>query len=131
MMSLAHHRRQAHLALAAAVSLALLGAGVLDAFPPDRFGFYPRCPVFAATGLLCPGCGATRALAALLHGHLAEAIRWNGLVVMLLPLFAAWAIAAYRRALAGRQPVWPQAPEAGVAALLVLACGFAVLRNIS
>jgi hypothetical protein len=66
----------------------LAGAAVLVLFPPERYGFYPRCPFFEVTGLLCPGCGGTRALATLLHGNIAGALRLNGFVVALLPFAA-------------------------------------------
>jgi hypothetical protein len=72
------------------LSLVLLvfGVALLILFPPECTGFYPRCPLFTSTGLLCPGCGGTRALAALLHGDFLAAWRDNGLVVALLPFAA-------------------------------------------
>jgi len=48
--------------------------------------FFPRCPFFALTGLLCPGCGSQRAMSALLHGNITEAINYNVLLVISLPL---------------------------------------------
>ena len=42
------------------------------------------CLFRAATGYSCPGCGAQRALHALLHGYFLEAIRYN--------YFLPWAI---------------------------------------
>ena len=66
-----------------AAPLALL---CLRVFPPDRFPFYPPCPIHQYTGLLCPGCGATRALAALTHLRVAEAWHLNPLLFLLLPL---------------------------------------------
>jgi len=45
------------------------------------------CPFKAITGYPCPGCGGTRALIALLHGHIWEAIMINPLSVLLI-LFA-------------------------------------------
>jgi hypothetical protein len=67
--------------------------GVLYAFPPESSSFYWRCPFHAATGLLCPGCGGTRAVHALVHGHLSEALSLNPLAVVLLVvgfLFLSW-----------------------------------------
>lgn len=56
----------------------------------------PICPFKMITGLDCPGCGATRAANALLHGHLATAADHNLLFVALLPLalvmYAVWAL---------------------------------------
>ena len=104
-------------------------AFVLRRFPPEQYGFYPRCPFYELTGLLCPGCGATRALAALAHGNLADALHWNALVVMLLPVFVVWGAAAYRRALLGEETTWPKLPNLGVAALLAAAAAFTAIRN--
>ena len=42
----------------------------------------------AGTGWQCPGCGAARAIHALLHGHVDTAIRINLLVVFSLPWMA-------------------------------------------
>ena len=47
--------------------------------------------------LQCPGCGATRALAALLHGHVIEAMNFNALITLLLPFAAAYGIVCYIR----------------------------------
>jgi hypothetical protein len=63
----------------------LFGAAVLVLFPPERYGFYPRCPFFETTGLLCPGCGGTRAVAALLRGDFVRAWKLNPLIVSLIP----------------------------------------------
>ena len=41
------------------------------------------CPFRALTGLLCPGCGMTRAFCALGHGELRRAIRFNALSPLL------------------------------------------------
>jgi hypothetical protein len=35
------------------------------------------CPLRAVTGIPCPSCGLTRALAHLEHGHLAEALKFH------------------------------------------------------
>ena len=48
--------------------------------------FFPKCPFFMLTGYQCPGCGSQRAIHSLLHGNVAEAIRYNALVVPALAL---------------------------------------------
>src|SRR5580698_9026501 len=65
--------------------LALTGVGVAAMvyfFNPSAYGFYPVCQFHRLTGLNCPGCGATRALYALLHGNFSTALRDNALFVI-------------------------------------------------
>ncbi|SHM06436.1 DUF2752 domain-containing protein [Hymenobacter psychrotolerans] len=47
---------------------------------------FPRCPVHWLTGLHCPGCGTQRALHALLHGHVVQAIGFNLLAALAAPV---------------------------------------------
>src|SRR5580692_7112989 len=53
-------------------------------FNPSAHSFYPVCQFHRLTGLNCPGCGATRALYALLHGNIATALRDNALFLFVL-----------------------------------------------
>ena len=73
----------------------LAGALLLYRFPPERYSFYPSCPVFHYLHLYCPGCGSTRALSALLHGHFSQAMYYNPLFVVLLPLLLSLGGIAY------------------------------------
>ncbi len=127
MTCLTHRRRQAHLTLAAAVSGLAAVSVVLYRFPPESYGFYPPCPFHALTGLLCPGCGATRALAALLHGNLKEAMHWNGLFVVLVPILLVYLAIESVRAVSGRPQI--QVPKPAIVSMLATAISFAVLRN--
>jgi Protein of unknown function (DUF2752) len=115
-------RRHAYIALAAASFFAV----VLYRFPPGEYGFYPRCPVYALTGWQCPGCGMTRALDALLHGHVVEALRWNPLVLPVVAGFVAWMVTIWR----GWSAKWPRVPNFVVAVLLVITGVFTVIRNL-
>jgi len=63
-------------------------ASVLYIFPPAEVGFLPGCIFHTVTGMHCPGCGATRACHALLHGDLPQAFAYNPLFVLALPLIA-------------------------------------------
>src|SRR5260370_11583354 len=69
-----------------------LAAIILLRFPPAQYSFYPRCPIYELLHLQCPGCGATRAIAAVLHGHFLEAMSLNALITLLLPFAAAYGI---------------------------------------
>ncbi len=105
------------------------GATILYRFPPERYDFYPQCPVFRYFHVYCPGCGATRALAALLHLRIAEALHYNALVVLLVPVLLAYFAVACWKARRDEVFTWPRVPAMGLTALLVMSAAFGVLRN--
>jgi Protein of unknown function (DUF2752) len=107
----------------------LAGAAILFEFPPEQYHFYPQCPVFQYLHIYCPGCGATRALAALLHLRIAEALHYNALVVLLAPVLLAYFFAAYSKARRDQVFSWPRVPASWLTALLVLTAAFGVVRN--
>jgi hypothetical protein len=55
---------------------------------PEGAGFLPECQFHRFTGLVCPGCGMTRATHAALHGRFGEAFRFNPVGVIVLPVLA-------------------------------------------
>lgn len=55
---------------------------------PVKVPIYPVCLFHRWTGLDCPGCGGLRAAHALLHGRIVDAMHFNLLLVLSLPLFA-------------------------------------------
>jgi hypothetical protein len=114
----------------AVLAAALLLCAALLIYPPTPSSFYPTCPIRQYFGIDCPGCGATRALAALLRGHLLEALRLNALFVLLLPFALAGAIETYRRALRPGQFHWPQPPAPAIYATLAAAAIFTIARNV-
>jgi len=71
-----------------ALLLVVAVVGLLRRFPPDENAFYPKCVLYHWTGLHCPGCGGTRAVAALVQGDLVEAIHWNPLLIVGGPVIA-------------------------------------------
>lgn len=116
---------------------ALVLAGVLAAavaalffFNPTVSRWLPPCPTHRLTGLYCPGCGATRALHALLHGQLGAAARLNAAVLVALP-FIAFGLAR-RGARAAGLPLAPPAPLPRAVGVLVLAAVvlWGVARNL-
>ena len=52
---------------------------------PTQYALMPKCPFKMLTGFSCGGCGFQRALHALLHGHLIEAINYNVYLVYAAP----------------------------------------------
>jgi len=64
--------------------LTLLGMLSLYVFwNPTETNIFPSCPVYAATGIYCPGCGSQRAAHKILNGNIVEGIRHNYLIVLL------------------------------------------------
>ena len=111
----------------AVIALAII---ILLRFPPDQYSFYPQCPLHEFFHLQCPGCGGTRAVAALLRGHLAQAMQLNALVTLLLPFGAVYGIRIYGRLLQRKAIRWPHRPPAVLYAAFSLAAVFTVVRNL-
>jgi hypothetical protein len=68
------------------VSVAVIILSLLYFFYPAVNHFYPKCIFHQVTGLYCPGCGSQRAVSALLHGKILQAVSYNVLLVASLPL---------------------------------------------
>lgn len=96
-----------------------------ERFAADHVFF---CPFHELTGLYCPGCGGTRSLTALMHGHPLLAVHENPAAVML----GFWILLSYAEhigLLFGRQ--WKLIPRSRTFwyILLGLWLTWAVLRN--
>jgi hypothetical protein len=118
-------RQRAHIT----AGFLLAGLGVLYSFSPTEHAFYPRCPFFAVTHLLCPGCGGTRAVYQLLHLHLREALHYNALVTAFFPVACAGFIFWYYSTVRyGRSPRL-HFPRSVLVCMHVVFLLFAVLRN--
>jgi hypothetical protein len=62
--------------------LSIAAVGLLSFVDPATAAWFPWCPFHELTGLNCPGCGAARALHALVHLDLRTALRANLLVTI-------------------------------------------------
>ena len=104
------------------------------AVDPSRSAVYPQCLLYNLTGIYCAGCGATRALYALLHGRVLVALHDNALFVAVLPvllyLLVIQAARAWRDNAWPRVYVEPRRVAWSVAGLIVLALAFMILRNL-
>jgi hypothetical protein len=99
--------------------------GYLAAVDPRQPGSYPTCPFHAITGLWCPGCGSLRAMHDVLHGRLVEALGYNALLMVVLPVAVIAGVrVAFNRTQSRGLPAW-----AAPWALVVLAV-WTVVRNL-
>ena len=88
--------RRSRIVFATFSAAALAGALVLFLHDPTLVAnkWYPPCLFHSLTGWYCPGCGSTRGMYQLLHGHLSAAFAMNPLIVLCIPYFA-YAYLAY------------------------------------
>jgi len=122
----------------AQIALAACACGGATAFlfavDPNHHAVYPQCLLYNATGIYCAGCGATRAMYALLHGRIIEALHDNALFIALLPLILY--VAGSYALKAWRDNAWPQTTVDSRTlmwrglSIFALMIAFMVLRNL-
>lgn len=83
--------KRIHIILKRFIALAVLIVSamslmVLYNFDPSAYNFYPKCPFFVLTGFKCPGCGVSRAFYQILHGNIWEALRYNPILAVIIPI---------------------------------------------
>lgn len=113
-------------ALSAAVAAA--GTAYIVIKNPHVPGATFVCPIFALTGMYCPGCGGTRAVYELAHGDVLGALAMNPLVTLAIPVIALLWTRWLLRGQGARLRDWPF-PVWLAYALPAVIVAFAVLRN--
>ncbi|PMC75827.1 hypothetical protein CJ197_06415 [Brachybacterium sp. UMB0905] len=108
-----------------AVALAL---GVQAVFNPFTT-HVPLCLINHLTGIECPGCGAIRAVHAVLAGDLLMALRSNALTTLALPLVAAGFVLWTIRRVQGR-PLDLLPSRTTLLVLLGVVLLFTIARNL-
>lgn len=111
-----------------ALLVVLLGLVYLVTHDPNVPGHYPPCPVFALTGLLCPGCGTLRALSALARGDVAIAWGHNPLTVLAVP-WMVWGTIGLGRYAMRSTPIRWHLPRWSAWAMPAGLVVFTVVRN--
>jgi len=110
-------------------SLLIAGAAYLFVFEPGKSGFFPPCPFRFLTGFQCPGCGSTRALHQILHGHFEAAFMLNPLLMLGIP-FMLFAFLRYSVIVMRGEVPRPNAlPAPYIYALFVVIVSFWIFRN--
>ena len=110
-------------------SLLLAGAAYLFLFEPGKTGFFPVCLFRLCTGFTCPGCGSTRAMHQLLHGHVLAAFMLNPLFLLAIP-FLLYALVRYSVVvMRGGVPRQNMLPASFIYALFFVILSFWIFRN--
>lgn len=55
-------------------------------------GIYPSCIFYSYLGIYCPGCGGTRAVRELLHGHVLRSLLYHPLVLYAAAIYVVFMI---------------------------------------
>lgn len=79
------------------VVLLLVLAVVYYLFDPSTSVFFPKCPFRLLTNLPCAGCGSQRAIHSLLHLDIKQALEYNVMVVVFLPILLILAVSSLFR----------------------------------
>ena len=113
--------KQELITLGLLLALGAAAAVVLLLVPPGspHSKWLPKCMFYQWTGLYCPGCGATRAFSALLHGDIRSSLHNN---ILLIPAGLMLTVLIVKPGISLKRPV-----AVTVAAIVI---GFAILRNI-
>ena len=110
------------------VALAIGGAAFLYLHNPFEQPL-TVCTFRLVTGLLCPGCGMTRAAYLILHGHILEGLAMNPFVLM-LPAVAALIFCELSPYLIGRRIKAPSIPMPVLIAVGAAWLAYTILRNV-
>lgn len=113
----------------------LAGAGWLAAFAVlfivyKFWGVGIPCPLHWATGLYCPGCGVMRALVSFVQLQFYQALRFNALLFVLLPLLLFFLIRDFIHAMRGTKPASARIEPVVVIVVAVVAVAFTIARNL-
>ena len=116
--------------MVATVLLGLAYSFFID--PVKSKGAMFPCFTYTYLGFYCPGCGDTRALHALVHGHILQAFDYNILFPFIVIILAWYYLVGLTTLFFRRRVMWipeslPTKVTIGMVVVIVL---FTVLRNI-
>ncbi len=89
------------------------------------------CVFYQVTGFYCSGCGASRALRSVLHLDFYQALRYNAIFTVGLPLLAAYFSALVLSYIHfGKDKISEKIPMRMVWIFIAVALAYGILRNI-
>ena len=108
----------------------LLAIGFIYALFYLITGFGIPCPIKAATGLYCPGCGITRMFINIIRLDLPAAFSSNCVVFCVLPFFVFGAVRHFYRYIRYGEKDLSRIENVLLIILIIVLLLFAVLRNV-
>lgn len=99
--------------------------------PDGKRGILIPCFFHKATGLYCPGCGATRGTWHLLHGDIMKALDSNALLPLILGIICYELTRTLAKMLFAKQLPAIQVPRPLLYVIIGIVLLFAVARNLS
>ncbi|MCA1624405.1 MAG: DUF2752 domain-containing protein [Acidobacteria bacterium] len=115
---------------ATGILAAITGAFVVHYFNPTTAKFFPVCPLYAMTGIACPGCGLTRGFHALFHGDILDALHFNALLPVYTFIFGYIFLSMFLVAARGRGLSFKAFPPFALWGLLIVSIIFTIVRNL-
>jgi hypothetical protein len=115
---------------AAGLAAGAAAASVVAWFNPATTSIFPQCPLYAMTGLACPGCGLTRGFHALFHGDVLTALDFNALIPFYALFFGYLGLSLLSVAARGRGFSFKIFAPKVVYTFLIVSLAFAVVRNL-
>ena len=95
-----------------------------------RTGIAVPCIFHKITGLMCPGCGISRACMSLLKGHIAEAFSYNPFLMLASPVILYLIVKCDLKYVSSGNYILNKPDTVITYVLIVIAIAFAVCRNI-
>ena len=110
---------------------AIAATGAVYLYHHDPYSYPLPCIFYLMTGLYCPGCGAGRACYSILHLRFADALCYNPLMTILLPLIGLYIVVrGLDWVITGGNHIDRKISVRFLVAILAAVIVYGVLRNI-
>lgn len=91
---------------------------------------YEGCSLNQNTGLLCPSCGGTRAFRELFKLNIIQALKYNALVILMIPIFIYYSLRFHIHVFKGEKLVDFKLEPYFIMGVVIFTILFSIIRNI-
>ncbi len=98
----------------------------------EELGVVPKlpCTFLETTHMYCPGCGGTRAMMALFHGHIFKSLSYNPTVFFGVALIMYYEITVLMTILSKKKRVYYTKSMKPVIIYVIIVLAFFIIRNV-